>query len=136
MKNTYQEAHFEQIAEAIRYVYSTNEKIPAVDFYKWIRALKSMIDSGGGLSGNCRLGDNIPNGCGDVHGLVHLDFTLVNCVTEKLRDNLKFLQPNTCLCDDNWAYGPPTCSDLHGLLHLDFSVIDCNLISTVVWGYY
>ena len=134
MKSSYQEQHFLQIAEAIRYVWETDETIPAIDFYKWIRALKSMI-GGGGVTGNCRLGDNIPDGCGDVHGLLHLDYTLVNCVTEKLVD-FKNAMAGMCLCDDYWGYGPPACGDLHGLLHLDYTTtVDCVISETVLWGY-
>lgn len=135
MKSSYQEKQFLQIAEAIRYVWETDEAIPAVDFWKWIRALKSMIGEGG-FAGNCRLGDNIPDGCGEDHGLLHLDYTLVNCVTERLRDDLKFIQHNTCLVDDDWAYGPPACEHLHGLLLLDFSTVDCTVSDSVLWGYY
>lgn len=134
MKSTYQEIHFEQIAEAIRYVYETDVQIPAIDFYKWIRALKSMIGpGGGGITGNCRLGDNVPNGCGEDHGLLHLDYTLVNCVTEKLVDFANALS-GTCLCDDHWAYGPPSCGNYHGLLHLDYTATEPEFIYSTVWG--
>ena len=133
MKSSYQEQHFLQIADAIRYVWETDEQIPAVDFYKWIRALKSMTGGGGGITGNCRLGDNIPDGCGEDHGLLHLDYTLVNCVTEKLID-FKMALAGMCLCDDHWGYGPPACGGLHGLLHLDYDPIEPPFQSSVVWG--
>lgn len=132
MKSSYQEVHFEQIAEAIRYVYETEVTIPAVDFWKWIRALKDMISGEG--SGTCKLGDNIPDGCGEDHGLLHLDYTLVNVVTEKLIDFKKAFE-GMCLCDDNWAYGPPACSGLHGSLQLDFSLVDVYPSYEVLWGY-
>lgn len=136
MDRSYQEVHFDEIADAIRYVDGTtkeNDMIVALDFAKRIRAHKGQ--GGGGLTGNCRLWDNVPEGCGEDHGLLHLDYTLVNCVTEKLRDNVKFIQPNTCLVDDEWAYGPPACDGLHGLLLLDFSVVDCTVSDSVLWGY-
>ena len=134
MKSSFQEQHFDQIADAIRYVYETNITIPADEFWKWIRTLKSMIGgSGGGVTGNCRLGDNIPNGCGEVHGLLHLDYTLVNCVTEKLVD-FKMALAGMCLCDDHWAYGPPACDGLHGLLCLDYTLTEPNFVYDVAWG--
>lgn len=131
MKSSYQEQHFLQIADAIRYVWDTDEQIPAVDFYKWIRALKSMIGQGGG--GNCHLWDNVPTGCGEVHGLLHLDYTLVNCVTEKLIDFNSVIE-GICLCDDHWGYGPPACGDLHGLLCLDYTLVEPDFVYDVVWG--
>jgi len=130
---SYQETHFDEIADAIRYVDGTTPPIVALDFADRIRALKSLT-GGGSLNENCHLSDNIPDGCGGVHGLLHLDFTLVNCVTERLRDP-KTAGNHVCLCDDNWAYGPPACDNLHGLLHLDFSLVDCSMLYSVLWGY-
>ena len=132
MKSSYQEQHFLQIADAIRYVWETDEEIPAVDFYKWIRALKSMIGGGTG-GGNCHLWDNVPTGCGENHGLLHLDYTLVNCVTEELIDFNSVIE-GICLCDDHWSYGPPACGNLDGLLHLDYEPVEPNFFYDVAWG--
>ena len=131
----YQEIHFDEIADAIRYVYETTKEedmIVALDFYKRIRAIKSMI--GPGTGGKCRLGDNVPDGCGENHGLLHLDYTLVNCVTEKLVDFREVVE-GMCLCDDHWAYGPPACGGLHGLHHLDYTPMDCAVSYSTLWGY-
>jgi len=127
---SYQESHFDEIADAIRYVDGTTPPITALDFADRIRALKSLA----GGSGHCNLWDNVPSGCGEFHGLRHLDYTMVNCVTEKLRD-LTQAAPNICLCDDNWAYGAPACGGLHGLLHLDYTLVDGDFPYEVLGGY-
>lgn len=136
MQNSYQEVHFDEIADAIRYVDGTteeNDQIVALDFAKRIRALKGQGTGGGGVSGGCKLADNIPNGCGEEHGLLDLDYTLVTCAIERIQ--YPFPAENVCLCDGNWAYGPPACGRLHGLLHLDFSLVDCIIPYSVLWGY-
>lgn len=136
VERAFQEAEFDKIADAIRYVYETTKEedmIVALDFYKRIRAIKSMIGQGGTGGGNCHLWDNVPTGCGEVHGLLHLDYTLVNCVTEKLIDFNSVIE-GICLCDDHWGYGPPACNNLDGLLCLDYELTEPNFVYDVAWG--
>lgn len=128
---SYQERQFDEIADAIRYVDGTTPPIVALDFADRIRALKGIIGSG---PISCHLWDNVPYGCGDYHGLRHLDYSLVNCIVEKLVD-FRVVDGNTCLVDENWAYGSPTCEGLHGLLHLDYSLVNCTYPYSVLWGY-
>lgn len=139
MQSSYQEFHFDEIADAIRYVDGTteeNDQIVALDFAKRIRAHKGQGGGGTGVPSGCRLADNIPDGCGEDHGLLHLDYTLVNVVTEKIVDNYRTIGPNSCLCDDDWGYGPPSCKGIHGMLLLDYAVGEpVQINQEVLWGW-
>lgn len=85
--------------------------------------------------GDCTLGDNIPSSsCGEDHGLKHLDYKLVNCAISHLRDQSG--AGNTCLCTDNFSYGPAACDGLHGLKALDYKIVDTTYQTSVIWGYY
>lgn len=133
---SYQEIHFDEIADAIRYVDGTtkpNDPIIALDFAKRIRRLKGN-GSGGNWTGDCCFGDNIPTGCGDIHGLLALDYKLVNCVTARMKPPNESLGEG-CLCEDNFAYTSTMCGYLHGLNALDYRIVDVNFESWTLWGY-
>lgn len=132
---SYQEKEFDKIADAIRYVDgTTKEKDPivALDFWKRIRALK-----GGGeeWTGDCCFGDNFPNGCGENHGLLCLSYTLVNCVTARVKP-LDEVIGDGCLCEDNFAYGDPACGRLHGLSALNYTLINVTIPVKILGGWY
>lgn len=130
----YQEEHHTEIADAIRYVDGTNKEndmIRAVDFASRIRRMKRPD---GEWTGSCCFWDNIPSGCGEDHGLLHLDYKLVNCVSARMKP-LDEVVGNGCLCEDNFQYLSPACDHLHGLLHLDYSLVDCTFPYTVLWGW-
>lgn len=134
---SYQEKEFDKIAEAIRYVDgTTKEKDPivALDFWKRIRALKGS-GGGGEWTGSCCFGDNIPTGCGEIHGVQELDYKIVNCVTARMKDPSDALGDG-CLCEDNFAYGPPTCEGLYGVLELDYTLVGDDFPYNILWGYY
>lgn len=128
----YQEEKFDGIGDAIRFVDGTTAPIVALDFEPRIRALKKLV--GGEWTGSCCFGDNIPNGCGEIHGLLHLDYKLVNCVTARMKDPDEAIGRG-CLCEDNFSYLRPACDGLHGLLNLDYRLVDCGFPCSIQWGW-